>query len=66
MVFPEYVSLRKALRAIQQDARRSSRSLAEVALATPTMQAVQESWTGLGTRHASTVTVDPHGVLYTP
>ena len=32
-----YVSLRKALRAIQQDARRSRRSFAEVALATPTV-----------------------------
>jgi hypothetical protein len=46
MVFPEYVVLRKllkALKAVQQDARRSSRSVAGVALATPTMQAVQES-----------------------
>jgi hypothetical protein len=44
MVFPEYVSLRKALRAIQQDARRSSRSSAKVALSTPTTQTVQESY----------------------
>jgi hypothetical protein len=34
------------------DARGSRRSFAEVALSTPTMQAVQESWKGLGTRHA--------------
>jgi uncharacterized membrane protein len=54
MLFPEYVSLRKALRAVQQDARRSSRSFAEAALATPTMQTatVQEAWMGSDTRHA--------------
>jgi hypothetical protein len=37
---------------MQQDARDSGWSFAEVALATPTMQAVQDSWTGLGIRHA--------------
>ena len=41
--FPGYLGIRNALRAVQQDARGPSRSFAEVALATPTMQAVQES-----------------------
>jgi hypothetical protein len=45
------LGIRKALRASQPDARGSGRSFAEVALATPTMQAVQESLKGLGTRH---------------
>jgi hypothetical protein len=44
-VFPGYVSILKALRARQQDARRPDRSFAEVALANPTMQAVQMSRT---------------------
>ena len=36
---------------MQQDARDSGWSFAEVALATPEMQAVQDSWTGMGVRH---------------
>ena len=51
------LGIRKALRASQPDARGSGRSFAEVALATPTMLAVQESWKGLVTRHASGVLV---------
>ena len=50
-VFPGYLGIRKSLRAGQQDVRVSRRSLAEVALATPTMLAVQKSWSGLGTLH---------------
>jgi hypothetical protein len=50
-VFPGYLGIRKSLRAGQQDVRGSRRSLAEVSLATPTMQAVQKSWSGLGTLH---------------
>ena len=42
-----FTGIRKTLRAGQPDARRTGRSLAEVALAIPTMQAVQESWKGL-------------------
>ena len=34
-VFPEYLGIRKALKANQPDARGSERSFAEVALATP-------------------------------
>jgi hypothetical protein len=40
MVFPEYGGIRKALREVHQDARRSSRSFAKVALATPTMKRI--------------------------
>jgi hypothetical protein len=54
---PVDLGIRKALRARQQDARGTSRKSAEVPLATPTMQAVQESWKGLGTRHANGVWV---------
>jgi hypothetical protein len=52
VVFHEYVSIRKALRA-QQGRHESRQSFAEVTLATPTMQAVQDSWKGPGMRHAS-------------
>jgi hypothetical protein len=47
-VILEYVSIRKALRAVSRmhASQSSSRSLAEVALATPRMQAVQGSWKG--------------------
>jgi hypothetical protein len=43
VVFHEYVSIRKSLRA-QQGTHESRRSFAEVTLATTTMQAVQDSW----------------------
>ena len=39
------------------DARGSSRGLSKVSLTTPTIQTVQDSWKGPGTRHASGVWV---------
>jgi hypothetical protein len=48
----EYVSIPEGPKSCQQDARRSSRSsVAEVAFATPTIQAVQDSRKGPGTLH---------------
>jgi len=50
--------MRKAIRAVQQDAQGPRRSFAEVALATSTMQAVHwESWKP---RMSSTITPGPH------
>jgi hypothetical protein len=46
--FPVYRGIQRALRARQPDARGTGRSLAKVALAPPTMQAVYDSWTGPG------------------
>jgi hypothetical protein len=51
----ESVSLRKSLRSVIRMHAGQVGGLAEVALATPTMQAVQESWKGPGSRHASGV-----------
>ena len=56
-VFPGYLGIQKALRAVQQDARGSSRSFAEVALAIRTLQTVQDLWKGMGIRHAKGVWV---------
>jgi hypothetical protein len=53
MVFLGYVrGPQEGPKGCHPDARRPSRSFAEVALDTPTMQVVQDLWEGLGTPHA--------------